>query len=285
VPSRSVSSRIVNRPIPEDMSDAADTVSARPAAPSASAGGSWASRLGLEPVRLLKLLAGVLLLPVCAGMAIAFHRCFWGPGMQLRVAVAGWPELFKWFMTGAGIFAAVGILLWRPVIVYAFSHEMVHALATWLCLGQVTNFRAATTGGQVTVSKSNTFIRLTPYMVPFYALCVAAVFVGFDVAGRPLNHPELLAGLLGATVAFHVGFTLHSLHFGQSDLKQDGWLFSLTLIFLANVLVLAALMGLALSGKASGAWDALRLVGEEGWREGLGLFGDLTQLLRRAFAR
>jgi hypothetical protein len=267
------------------MSDAADTVSARPVVPETGAGGSWASRLGLEPLRILKRLVGVLLLPICAGMAIAFHRCFWGTGTQLRVAVTGWPELFKWFMIGAGGFAAVGILLWRPMIVYAFAHEMVHALATWLCLGQVTNFRAATTGGQVTVSKSNTFIRLSPYVVPFYALLVAAVFVGCDMAGRPLRQPELMAGLLGATVAFHVGFTLYSLHFGQSDLKQDGWLFSLTVVFVANTLVLAAILGLALSGSASGAWDALRFVGEEGWRQSLSIFSDLTQSLRRAFAR
>jgi hypothetical protein len=239
----------------------------------------------LDPLRLLKLVAGVLLLPACAGFAIAFHSCFWGTGTQIRVAMAGWPELFKWFMAGAGLFAAVGILLWRPMIVYAFAHEMVHALATWLCLGKVTNFRAATTGGQMTVSKSNTLIRLSPYMVPLYALVVAAIFIGFDAAGRPLNKPELQAGLLGAAVAFHVGFTLYSLRLGQSDLKQDGWLFSLVVVFLANTLILAALLGLALSGKSSDAWDALRYVGEEGWRQSLRIFGDLTTAIRQAVAR
>lgn len=265
------------------MSDAADTVAARPVTP--VAGGGWAARIGFAPLRILKFVAGLLLLPACAGFAIAFYNCFWGTGTQLRVAVAGWPDLFKWFMTGAGLFAAVGVLLWRPAIVYSFAHEMVHALTTWLCLGQVTNFRAATTGGQVTVSRSNTLIRLSPYMVPLYALVVAGVFIGFDVAGHPLNRPELLAALLGATIAFHVGFTLHSLQLGQSDLKEDGWLFSLTLIFLANTLILGALLGLALSSKPAGAWDSLRFVGEEGWRQSLRIFSDLANAIRHSIPR
>lgn len=157
------------------------------------------------------------------------------------------------------MFAILGILLWRPVLLYVFSHELVHALAAWLCLGKVTNLSASTTGGQVTVNKSNTFIRLAPYCVPLYALLVAGIFLALDTWWRPLGaYLKWLAGALGFFYAFHVGFTLWSLRRNQPDLKPDGWLFSLVLIYIGNVAVFVLFLGFLVEGHLSGVWTALR---------------------------
>lgn len=263
------------------MSDSGDTVAARSIGGEAN-GKGWAARLKVEPWKVAKFVAALLLLPLCAGVAVAFQDCFWGLGTKLRVATLGWPELWRWFGLGVGLYTLVGILLWRPVMVYAFAHEMAHSLATWLCLGKVTNFRAATNGGEVTVSKSNTLIRLAPYVLPLYALLVAAVFLGFELSGRSLDQPKWLAVLLGFTLTFHVGFTLWSLHRGQSDLKQDGWFFSLVVIFLINAVFLAAFLGLALSGKAAGGWETFRFVCQEGWEHSQKIFRDLFKALGQA---
>jgi hypothetical protein len=268
-----------------NMGDGANTAVVRPAgdaaaAPAAGVSGGWALLL-----RVLKLLAAVALLPACVGIALAFREYFWGYGTQARVALVGWPEQLRWFATGAAAFGAVAVLLWRPVVVYVFAHELVHALATWACLGKVSNLQAGAAGGQVTTSKNNTFTRLAPYCLPFYSLLVALLYAALDTWWRPLNMPGLLAGLLGFTLAFHVGFTLWSLKRGQPDLKPDGWFFSVVVIFLVNVVVVAAVLGLALSARPGGAWEAVREVSLNGYAHSLRLYQDLYVSVRQAMRR
>jgi hypothetical protein len=268
------------------MSGFADTAVVRPgdvASPAAGSGslpGAW-----VFAWRVAKLVLAVALLPACVGLVLAFRDYFWGYGAQARAVLVGWPVLLKWFLGGVACFGAVAVLLWRPVVVYVFGHELMHALATWLCLGKVSNLQASTTGGQVTTSKSNTFIRLAPYCVPLYAVLAAAAYAAADAWYRPLNAPGVLAGLLGFTLAFHVGFTLWSLKRGQPDLKPDGWFFSVVLVFLVNVLVVAAVMGLALAGRPGGAWEALREVWTAGCAQSVRLYEEVYVLLRRMIVR
>jgi len=270
----------------KSMSGSADTAIVRPGdgAPAAAGAGSLPG-VWVSAWRMVKFAVAVALLPACAGLTLAFREYFWGYGTQARVAAVGWPVLLKWFLVGVGGFGALAILLWRPVVVYVFGHELMHALATWSCLGKVSNLQASTAGGQVTTSKSNTLIRLAPYCVPLYAILAASVYSALDAWWRPLNAPGLLAGLLGFALAFHVGFTLWSLKRGQPDLKPDGWFFSVVVIFLVNVLVVAAVVGLALAGRPGGAWEAVREVWTAGYAESAKLYGELYVFLRRMVVR
>ncbi|MCW8131752.1 MAG: hypothetical protein KIS92_15505 [Planctomycetota bacterium] len=261
----------------------ADTATLRPVAPVAqgaaiatgAVSGGWV-------VRGLKLLLGILLIPACVGFSLAFHDVVYDWCVVVRVSEifhldpSGIVTCARWLAGGMVAFAVVGGLLWRPVLVYVFAHELVHALATWLSLGTVTNFRASVSGGQVTTSKTNTFIRLSPYFVPLYALLSVGVWLALDAWWRPLgDYRYLLAGLIGCFWAFHVGFTLWSLNRGQSDLKPDGWLFSIVLIYLANLLMAAALLGFALGGKPACAWDAVKANATKGYERSLEIYRNL----------
>ncbi|HYF50905.1 MAG TPA: hypothetical protein VEJ63_15935, partial [Planctomycetota bacterium] len=164
---------------------AADTAAPRPAmaagaakpagAPAAAPGSS-----GSAGLRIIKFFCAIMLIPACVGFTIGAHDHFLSTWSRLNLAVNGPGLMLKWFVGGAFLFGLVAVLLWRPVVVYVFAHELVHALATWMCLGKVSNLTASASGGQVTTSKTNTFIRLAPYCVPLYALIAIGAFAALN---------------------------------------------------------------------------------------------------------
>jgi hypothetical protein len=159
---------------------------------------------------------------------------------------------------------------------------LVHALAAWLCLGKVNNLAASARGGQVTTSKSNTFIRLAPYCVPLYALLVAGLYLALDAWWRPLGAClHWLACALGFFYAFHLGFTLWSLRRSQPDLRADGWLFSLVLIYIGNVAVFVLLLGFLAEGRPGGSWAALRDCGLLSIRHCRDIYQNLVVMARQ----
>ncbi|MGD0091330.1 MAG: hypothetical protein ABSE73_15545 [Planctomycetota bacterium] len=234
--------------------------------------------------RILKFLAALVLIPGCVGLTLGIHEHFLSAWPKLTFAVSGPGALSRWFLGGAAACAILTILLWRPVTLYVFSHELVHALATWLCLGRVSNLSASTTGGQVTTSKSNTFIRLAPYCVPLYALLVAGIYLALDAWWRPLGAQlHWLACALGFFYAFHVGFTLWSLRRNQPDLKPDGWLFSLVLIYIGNAVIFVLLTGFLAEGHARGAWAAARDCAVLASQHALEIYRNLAAMARQVF--
>ena len=252
---------------------------AAPAAPAASRGGS-------ALIRLLKFVLALALIPACIGLTLGVHAHAASIWTRISFGVFGPGTMLKWFGIGAIAFGTFTILLWRPVVVYVFGHELVHAFATWLCLGRVSNLTASASGGQVTTSKSNTFIRLAPYCVPFYALLAAAAFAAMDAWWMPLKpYAYILAAVLGFFYTFHIGFTLWSLRRDQPDLKPDGWLFSLVLIYLANLAVFALMFGFLSDGHAHGAWSALRDSFSSGWSQTMHIYRNLIAFIEQSVNR
>ena len=94
-------------------------------------------------------------------------------------------------------------------------------------------------------TKTNVFISLGPYFFPVYTFLIAA---GFLIAG--IFYPEIykysqfLILLIGWSISFHFLMTLHSMRVEQPDLTENGYLFSLTLIYLINLSLIAVLLGL-----------------------------------------
>lgn len=266
------------------MGGSADTVAVRPldaaavTSPRASAAGSG----GNAWLRGAKLLVAILLLPACLGFTQGFSAHFLHLGAKVRVQMLGWPVEVQWLGWGILAFTIFAALLWRPLMPYLFAHELVHALATWLCLGRVSNLRVSATGGQVTTSKSNTFIRLAPYFIPLYTLLAAGIFLALDAWWRPLgDYRWILAGVLGFTLAYHVAYTVWSLRRDQPDLRPDGWLFSIVVIYLGNLAVIAAVLGLTLAGSARGCGEHVAGVATLGWEQSGLVYRELYATLER----
>jgi hypothetical protein len=158
-------------------------------------------------------------------------------------------ESFRFFILG--VFLWLGLYLGlqvRPTKLYVIGHELSHALVAKLTGAKIYRFEFTETGGFVETSKSNTWISLAPYILPFYSIVIFLFFgvlalitdldSGFMVKlGSSQIHFKMtryLFVLLGLSWAFHITYTLITLRTQQSDLTRNGEYFSLMLIFLIN---------------------------------------------------
>lgn len=179
----------------------------------------------------LKLLVGILLLPICVGTAKALWLVLGQAGGADRV----WLPM----LAGAACWVVIFLLLPRPMWVYVFGHELTHAVWTWAFGGRVKAFKARSSGGHVITTRNNFVIALAPYFFPVYAIVVVLVFALGELlwrwrsAYRPWFHL-----LLGAAYAFHITLTWEILKTRQTDITSQGYLFSAVVIFLGNVLLL-----------------------------------------------
>jgi hypothetical protein len=202
----------------------------------------------LPPVpKWFKTILAVLLLPVCIGAGSALWRVVRETGDADTIWVA--------FSAGAGCWVAIYLLLPKPMRIYVFGHELTHAVWTWLLGGKVKKFKASASGGHVIVSKSNFVIALAPYFFPLYAVLVVLVFLAGNWLWNWAPYLVWFHLLLGAAYAFHVTLTWHILKHSQSDISNEGYLFSAVIIFLGNVSVL--LVGIPLLVSKVGVMTAL----------------------------
>ena len=210
----------------------------------------------------LKWIAAVLLLPVCVGAATAL-------GAVLR-RCGGADTVWVPMLAGALCWMVIYVLLPKPMWLYVVGHELTHAVWTWAFGGRVRGFRATSNGGHVVVTRNNFLIALAPYFFPFYAVLVVLLFVAGNLLWDWRSCAPWFHLLLGAAYAFHLTLTAHILKTRQTDITQQGYLFSAVIIFLGNAGVLLAAIPL-LTGSVS-VPEAFRW-----WCEGTG------EVFRRLF--
>lgn len=195
----------------------------------------------------VKMLVAIALLPLCIGAGRALWMIFQHAG--------SWDTTWVPLLAGAACWVVIYLLLPRPMWIYVLGHELTHAIWAWLFGAQIKRMKVTSSGGHVVVTKTNFLIALAPYFFPLYAVLVVAIFcVGHLVWGwRGLL--ALFHLLLGAAYAFHVTLTAHTLKTQQSDITEQGYLFSAVVIFLGNITVL--LLGVPLLVPKVGVWTAL----------------------------
>jgi hypothetical protein len=195
-----------------------------------------------------KTLLAVLLLPLCVGAGSALWRVLRASEHADTIWVAS--------CAGAACWVVIYILLPKPMWVYVFGHELTHALWTWLHGGRVKKFKVGAQGGHVVVTKSNFLIALAPYFFPIYAVLVVLFFLAGHWLWNWQHYAVWFHLLLGAAYAFHVTLTWHILKSQQSDISEQGYLFSAVVIFLGNAIVL--LLGIPLLAAQVDVPTALR---------------------------
>jgi len=204
----------------------------------------------------MRRLLGLVLWPTAAG---ALGAAVW---TLTRLVVQ--PRLAVSFLAGFFGYALLHFYFFRSrsAKVYVLGHEMTHALAAWMSGASVLGFSVGSKGGHVNVSRSNAWIALAPYMVPFYAM---GVLLAYRLLLWWAPHPVFPAqrvrqGFLfamGLALSFHIVETAEALwarH--QPDLDHAGGvIFSLAVIVLANglllILLLKGLFPQAVSARAS----------------------------------
>lgn len=215
--------------------------------------GAWTVRM-----HLVAQICGIaVLLPLAFITTETFLTC-----LSHAIDTSAWRTAPFWFFSlGLILWLGVFFFIWRPIFLYVLGHEITHALCTWLCFGRVYHFNVTSEGGFVETSKSNLLISLSPYFIPLYSVVAALVFwlVGSYIdltAWHATDFPWLpgyrweWAGfwVLGFTWGFHLTFTVWMIAKDQPDLRGNGTVFSINLIYLVNILLLCALIVLAAPG-------------------------------------
>jgi len=188
--------------------------------------------------RFLRTAIGIILLPMVAATARAFYE-------QFAYIDINFTQGQIYFLWGIAAYCLFQLLLIKPMFIYILGHECVHVLATWLCFGRVTSFNVSSKGGSVSTSKSNFFIKMSPYFVPLYSILLTLVYyvvVKTFVWGF-LAKPYFMF-LFGATLAFHIVMTADAAKTKQPDFIRMGHLNALIFIFLVNLVLISAVLGL-----------------------------------------
>jgi len=179
-------------------------------------------------MRFLKLLSGLLLLPLCVAVTWAMLDVLGNAHGKMLNAIS--------LLAGFLIWLLCWFFLPQPIRVYILGHELTHALWAMLFGGRAKNLRVTAKGGSVRVTKSNVLITLAPYFFPFYTILLILLRLLLGLFLNPVPYPAVWLFLVGFTWSFHFTFTLQSLMVRQPDIQEHGRLFSYALIYLLNIL-------------------------------------------------
>jgi hypothetical protein len=191
------------------------------------------------PKRWVKLIVGIFLVPPAWVLTQTFFTAF----ARTTVRDSFWiTEEFWFFALGVVLWLVVFFGLPRPQWLYVFGHELTHAIWVMLLGGRVHRFRVGSEGGHVLADRTNTWIALAPYFFPIYSVAAIAVYGIFGLFLDVTPYRSLLYAAIGVTWAMHLSFTCWIIPKGQPDLHYGGTFFSLMVIYVLNLALLAALL-------------------------------------------
>lgn len=196
--------------------------------------------------RMTRWLVGLVLLPLCWVTTWTFLSRF----SHAAVEQGFWQTAEFWYFA-LGALSMIG-WFWSGLLqsfflyLYVLGHELTHAAFVVLFRGKVTNIHVSTEGGYITTNKTNLVIALSPYFVPFWSVVCAVVYAVLRLAVDLKPGWDLVFyAMMGMTWTFHMVWTLWMIPRDQPDLKENGTFLSLVVIYLANLLVLVALLCVA----------------------------------------
>lgn len=184
------------------------------------------------------MLLGICCLPLCWSVSLATYKLY--QTSIESVDSSGWEvwALPIGFLSWVLIF----FILPRPFRTYVLAHELTHAMWALMMGGRVGKMSVGKSGGHVELSKTNFIITLAPYFFPFYTVIVLSAYyiTGIFIDVEPYR--LWLLGSVGLTWSFHITFTLHMLSQSQPDVQEHGRIFSYTVIYIMNILVISLWM-------------------------------------------
>lgn len=193
------------------------------------------------PKSWVKFIVGLFLLPVALILTETFFQAF-------TASVQGGlldNTNFQCFAAGMILLGVLFFSIPRAILMwpYVFGHEVTHALWVKLFGGKVADhFHVSLDGGHVLTDRVNTWIALAPYFFPLYSLLVVSLYGAASLAADLSAYRWVLFLLLGFTMAFHLVFTCLLIAKGQPDLHYGGTFFSLTVIYLINLIIITGLL-------------------------------------------
>src|SRR5512143_190265 len=209
--------------------------------------------------RFAKIVLGLALVPVCLGFTRQLAATVF--------SVAYKPDAPYVFLAGGLAYLVVHLLFKKPIFTYVIGHELTHALFAMLFGGSVKSLQAGERGGRVTVTKSNFVITLAPYFFPLYTVIAMACYGAARAWGAGAAATNTIIFISGAAFSFHLALTFMFLLADQTDIIEQGAVFSYPLIYLFNVVFAALLVHVYLAENmdyvafvAGGFMDSMNMI-------------------------
>lgn len=185
-------------------------------------------------ILLVKSFIGIMALPVAAGVTIAFYHNL--------ILISALAANLKYFLWGIASYVLLHLLFYKPTYLYVLGHEAVHAGMSWIFGGKIKSFKASKDGGAVATDKSNAAIELGPYFIPIYAIIITVIY--FVVASSYNINGSVFVFLIGFALAFHLISTIEVMKVRQPDLVKSGYIFSIVLVYMLNIVVVSLIFSL-----------------------------------------
>ncbi len=178
---------------------------------------------------LFRFVVGLLFLPACFVQTHVFYASL----RQIKTLDGN--EIY--FVYGVFGYFLIHTLLFKPVSLYMWAHEAVHALVTMVFGGAVQSVKVSKKGGETKTTKTNLMVEIAPYFTPLYTFLLCAVtFILvrlFDLEAWQ----DFFFFLIGFSLTFHVVMTVDFLKTKQPDLLRLGPFLSVEVIYLGNLFV------------------------------------------------
>lgn len=178
----------------------------------------------------LKLALGIALLPACLGVTVAVTQV-------IRASLSA-DQIWVALAAGGACWLVIYLLLPAPRRTYILGHELTHAVWSLLFGGRVRSLKVGARRGHVVVSRSNALVVLAPYFFPLYAVLILGIFLIGDLVWDWQPAAVYFHLLLGAAYGFHATLTAEALRSRQPDVTSQGYVFSASVIWLGNAVVL-----------------------------------------------
>lgn len=189
--------------------------------------------------RIAKILLGLALVPACLGFTRQLGATV--------LSIAYKPDAPYVFLAGGLAYLVVHLLFKKPIFTYVIGHELTHALFAILFGGSVKSLQAGERGGRVTITKSNFMITLAPYFFPLYTVIAMACYGAARAWGAGAAATNAIIFVSGAAFSFHLALTFMFLLADQTDIIEQGAVFSYPLIYLFNIVFAAFLVNVYLA--------------------------------------
>lgn len=188
----------------------------------------------------IKIFAGILLLLFDAALLVSLFFEF----KKIRWLEEGG----MLFLCGIAAFALVNLFSKGRPFLYVFAHEVSHAMASFLTGSKVHSIYVSGSGGTTKTEKCNLLILLLPYILPFFAVCILALYWALDWAGDVHALNPYFYFLMGFTLTHHLFLTCYFIFKGQSDIRKAEPVLALGLVIFFNAVILAAIISALFPG-------------------------------------
>lgn len=196
-------------------------------------------------IRLFKTIFGVIfgiaLLPLTVSVSKAFYY-------QLSGISIFDSKNQLYFLWGIASYVVLHLFFFKLNFLYNFGHEVTHVISTWLSFGKAKNLEVSDKGGSVQTTKSNFFVNISPYFIPIYTVILCFAYFLISKFGDGTGYAPYFVFFMGFTLAMHIILTVDALKVSQPDLIKTGYLFSLSLIYVINIIVAAFVISLIFRG-------------------------------------